>query len=170
MFTYKISKPRRKRSKGAAIVEMVVTLPVFLTFLFYIIQYGYTLNAFVTLSNIARDTARYAAVHGTPDAACYAVKSYGEGTSAPANFGSSTGVTVTPMYESSTSPVVWTSLSGCTSTSTGTSSKWTAKTPCRIKVEYDFSRRNLHFPFVWLPNYLNSVQPAYATMYVEPQQ
>jgi len=169
MFTYKISALGRRstRRKGAAVVELVVTLPVFLIFLFNIIQYGYTMNAFVTLSNVARDTARYAAVHGTPDGACYDVKHYGEATIGPAEQMGTGTITVTPQYLNGSA---WTDLSACTTGATGSNSKWTAKTPARIKVAYNFATRNLHLPFVWLPTNLNSSQNAYATMYVEPQQ
>jgi Flp pilus assembly protein TadG len=162
MFTYKMSLLRRQRprTKGAAIVEMVVTLPIFLTFLFYIIQYGYTVNAFVTLSNIARESARYAAVHGTETNACASVKSYGETT--VAQNGQMT-VTVTPQYLNGTT---WTDLTPCATSNWGA----VGKVPARVKVAYDFSKRNLHLPFVWLPTTLNSSQNAYAVMYVEPQQ
>jgi Flp pilus assembly protein TadG len=165
--THKLPNRRKSMRSGAAIVEMVAAVPLFCIMLFYIVQYGYTLNAFVTLSDIARETARYAAVHGTESGACGSVTSYGNTVAQSMGMGSSV-VTITGYtYDSAHS--TWNAISPCDSS---TNSNWgtAGKVPARVQVSYDFSRRNLHFPFVYLPNNLNSSQPAYATMYVEPQQ
>ncbi len=64
-------KPKRYRSRrGNALVESALTLSLFLTFLFSIFDFGWTLFFHQTLVHQARTGARYAAVNpGSLDAA-----------------------------------------------------------------------------------------------------
>src|SRR5579862_5873532 len=57
------SKPR---SRGQALVEFAIVLPVFLLVLFGLIEFGYMLYSQTTVSNAAREAARAAVVD--PDA------------------------------------------------------------------------------------------------------
>jgi Flp pilus assembly protein TadG len=57
------SKPR---SRGQALVEFAIVLPVFLLVLFGLIEFGYMLYSQMTVSNAAREAARAAVVD--PDA------------------------------------------------------------------------------------------------------
>jgi Flp pilus assembly protein TadG len=54
------------RSRGQALVEFAIVLPVFLLVLFGLIEFGYMLYSQMTVSNAAREAARAAVVD--PDA------------------------------------------------------------------------------------------------------
>jgi TadE-like protein len=57
-------KPKRYRSRrGSALVEAALTLTLFLTFLFSIYDFGWTLFLHQTLVHRARSGARYAAIN-----------------------------------------------------------------------------------------------------------
>jgi hypothetical protein len=54
----------RKRSRGQGLVEFALVLPIFLAMVFAIIDMGRVVWATDSLSNAAREGARYASVHG----------------------------------------------------------------------------------------------------------
>lgn len=54
---------KSRRRGGSVIVEFALVLPMLLILSMMIIQYGILLNATLTISNLARQGARFAAVH-----------------------------------------------------------------------------------------------------------
>ncbi|APX03146.1 TadE/TadG family type IV pilus assembly protein [Arthrobacter sp. QXT-31] len=58
-------RPRKPREKGAVAVEFAIILPVFLVLVFGIMEFGRAFNIQVSLSEAARESARYVAVHCT---------------------------------------------------------------------------------------------------------
>lgn len=65
-----LCKPLKKVSRqaprrGQALIEMALVVIVLLFLTLGLIQYGLIANARVTMANLAREGARYAAVHGT---------------------------------------------------------------------------------------------------------
>ena len=56
---------RRRRTRGAITLEFALTMPFLVWVLFGICEYGMALNTINTLTQLARDGARYAAVHAT---------------------------------------------------------------------------------------------------------
>lgn len=63
---------RRQVAWGQAIVETAVVITVLLAVTMFIIQFGLILNARITLTNLAREGARYAAIHGRETTTNYA--------------------------------------------------------------------------------------------------
>lgn len=61
------SYPTRRsiRRRGQALIEMALVVIVLLVLTLGLIQYGIIANTKVTMANLAREGARYAAVHGT---------------------------------------------------------------------------------------------------------
>lgn len=55
---------RGMRRRGQALIEMALVVIVLLVLTLGLIQYGLIANAKVTMANLAREGARYAAVHG----------------------------------------------------------------------------------------------------------
>jgi hypothetical protein len=55
---------RCRRTRGQALVEFSLVLPVFLALLFGMVDLGRVIWANVSLANAAREAARYAIVHG----------------------------------------------------------------------------------------------------------
>ncbi|MET4621495.1 Flp pilus assembly protein TadG [Arthrobacter sp. 2762] len=53
----------KKKERGAVAVEMAILLPLLLLILIGIVEFGRVLNVQVSLSEAAREGARYAAVH-----------------------------------------------------------------------------------------------------------
>ena len=51
-----------KRQRGQAVVEFAIVLPFFLLLVFGIIYFGFLFKDYITLSNVARSSAREAAV------------------------------------------------------------------------------------------------------------
>jgi Flp pilus assembly protein TadG len=56
---------RSMRRRGQALIEMALVVIVLLVLTLGLIQYGLIANTKVTMANLAREGARYAAVHGT---------------------------------------------------------------------------------------------------------
>ncbi|MGO4590806.1 TadE/TadG family type IV pilus assembly protein [Paenarthrobacter sp. 2TAF44] len=56
-------KTKKKNERGAVAVEMAILLPVLLLILIGVIEFGRALNVQVSLTQAAREGARYAAVH-----------------------------------------------------------------------------------------------------------
>jgi TadE-like protein len=54
----------RHRSHGQALLEFALVLPIFLTLLFLVVDFGRVVWATNSLANAAREGARYAIVHG----------------------------------------------------------------------------------------------------------
>lgn len=52
-----------RSERGAAALEFALILPVLLTVVFGIIEFGWTFNQQISLSNAARESARYMAIH-----------------------------------------------------------------------------------------------------------
>jgi Flp pilus assembly protein TadG len=61
-FQFPATKPEQR--KGTTIVEMAVILPVFLTFMFALIEFGHAFMCMATLTAAAKDAARYGAIEG----------------------------------------------------------------------------------------------------------
>ncbi len=55
---------RDARRSGATIVETAVVFPVFLTFLFAVIEFGHAFMCNATLTAAAKDGARFGSVDG----------------------------------------------------------------------------------------------------------
>lgn len=64
------TKPRQARgfSRGQAIVESAMTLILFLTLLFGVIEFGYAFYCYDQMSEAAKIATRYAIVHGATSA------------------------------------------------------------------------------------------------------
>lgn len=60
-----MSNRRSKSERGAVAVEFAIVLPVFLLLVLGIVEFGRAFNIQVSLSEAAREAARYAAVHCT---------------------------------------------------------------------------------------------------------
>jgi Flp pilus assembly protein TadG len=54
--------PVARGSRGQSLVEMALTLPLLLLLVFGIIEFGRILNAYIVVTNAAREGARYGAV------------------------------------------------------------------------------------------------------------
>lgn len=61
------TQPRARR-RGQTLLEFALVLPMLLILSLLLVQFGLILNATITLTNIAREGARYAAVHPSTDA------------------------------------------------------------------------------------------------------
>lgn len=59
---------RRHQRRAAAVVEMAVVLPILLTILFGIIEFGWTFMVYQNMTNAAREGCRVAALEGSTDA------------------------------------------------------------------------------------------------------
>ena len=57
-----------KRRRGAAVVEMAVVLPILLTILFGIIEFGWAFMIYQSITNAAREGCRVAVLQGASDA------------------------------------------------------------------------------------------------------
>jgi len=58
---------RRGDGRGQGLVEFALVIPMFLLMLFGVVDMGRVIWAFDSLSNAAREGARYASVHGAAD-------------------------------------------------------------------------------------------------------
>lgn len=56
---------RRSSERGAVAVEFALVLPVFILLVLGIVEFGRAFNIQVSLSEAARETARYAAIHSS---------------------------------------------------------------------------------------------------------
>jgi len=65
----------KKGQKGQALVEFALVLPLLLLLILLAVQFGFILNAYITLTHLSREGARYAAVHPQTD---QAIKDYME--------------------------------------------------------------------------------------------
>ena len=57
-----VSQRRRRRERGQSLVELALVIPVFFVLVFGIVDFGLGLKAWITITNSAREAARYAAV------------------------------------------------------------------------------------------------------------
>jgi len=62
---------RMNRKKATAVVEMAVVLPLLITLLFGIIEFGWTFMAYQTIVNAAREGCRVAVLQGATDTEIY---------------------------------------------------------------------------------------------------
>lgn len=58
-----LTKHRRGGRRGSTLVEFALILPILLTISMVMVQYGIILNAMISLTNLTREGARYAAIH-----------------------------------------------------------------------------------------------------------
>jgi len=72
MKTFKVA--RRRRVRGSVTIEFALTMPFLVWVLFGICEYSMALNTMNTITQLARDGARYAAVHATKSN-CYSASS-----------------------------------------------------------------------------------------------
>lgn len=61
------TRTRRRRSRAVAVVEMAVVLPLLLTILFGIIEFGWVFMVYTNMTNATRDACRLAVLEGTTD-------------------------------------------------------------------------------------------------------
>ena len=61
---HRISPDRRKRQRGSALVESGLTMIVFMTVIFGLMEFGRMVWAYNLVSHAAREGTRYALVHG----------------------------------------------------------------------------------------------------------
>src|SRR5688500_2434831 len=57
---FRVKKGRRER--GQSLVELALVIPIFFVLVFGIVDFGLGLKAWITITNSAREAARYAAV------------------------------------------------------------------------------------------------------------
>jgi len=57
----------KHKCKAAAVVEMAVVLPILLTILFGIIEFGWTFMVYQSITNAAREGCRVAVLEGSTD-------------------------------------------------------------------------------------------------------
>jgi len=60
-----VSEHRRRREKGAALVEGALVMLVFLALIFGLMDFGRMVWVYTTIANGAREATRYAMVNGT---------------------------------------------------------------------------------------------------------
>ncbi len=58
---------KKYKRKAAAVVEMAVVLPILLTILFGIIEFGWTFMVYQSITNAAREGCRVAVLEGSTD-------------------------------------------------------------------------------------------------------
>jgi len=58
---------KRRNRRAAAVVEMAVVLPVLLTILFGIIEFGWTFMVYQSITNAAREGCRVAVLEGSTE-------------------------------------------------------------------------------------------------------
>ncbi|MFA5866233.1 MAG: TadE family protein [Phycisphaerae bacterium] len=58
---------RTKKHRATAVVEMAVVLPILLTLLFGIIEFGWTFMVYQSITNAAREGCRVAVLEGATD-------------------------------------------------------------------------------------------------------
>lgn len=56
-------RPKSSKENGAVAVEFALVLPIFLMLVFGIVEFGRAYNMQVSLSEAARETSRYTAIH-----------------------------------------------------------------------------------------------------------
>ncbi len=71
----------RHRSRGQALVEIALVLPLFLLFLLGVVDFGRGIYTYAVISNGAREGARYAIVHGALSQSIDGLCGSGPGTS-----------------------------------------------------------------------------------------
>jgi len=64
MRTRRVTIDRREQHRGATLVETAIVFPVFLTFLFAVIEFGHAFMCNATLTAAAKDAARFGSVDG----------------------------------------------------------------------------------------------------------
>jgi Flp pilus assembly protein TadG len=97
-------KRRGRHQRGQSLVEFALVIPLFLVLVFGIIDFGLGLKSWITITNAAREGARYAAVtcgETTDDAAVIA-----KTEDAAADLSSDVDVTVTNCPGESTESVI----------------------------------------------------------------
>lgn len=62
MFNFQKSKSKARNEKGASAVEFALVLPIFVSIIFAIFQFGIAFNNWIALTHAAREGARLAAV------------------------------------------------------------------------------------------------------------
>jgi len=58
---------RLRREDGQALVEFVLLFPLLLTLVLMLVEFGFALNAYITVNNASAEAARYAAVGSPPN-------------------------------------------------------------------------------------------------------
>jgi Flp pilus assembly protein TadG len=110
------NKRRRARALGQAATEFAMVVPLALTILFAIVEFGLIVHAYTFASNSARDAVRYAIVHGST---------------------SSSPATSTDIQN-----FVWAEAAGIDTSkltiTTTPASNWTPGSPVKVQVTYAF--------------------------------
>jgi Flp pilus assembly protein TadG len=70
MFRNRFKRGIRKGEKGQSLAEFVMVLPIFLLLVFAIMDFGMGFSAWLTITNSAREGARFGAVRAPPGGAC----------------------------------------------------------------------------------------------------
>jgi Flp pilus assembly protein TadG len=66
-FSIENRKNKRHQLRAAAVVEMAVVLPILLTILFGIIEFGWTFMVYQNMTNATREGCRVAVLEGSTD-------------------------------------------------------------------------------------------------------
>ena len=138
--TFTLTRARRNRRRGSALIEFALIVILFLSMLVGMLQYGVYLNATNTLWNLSREGARYAAVQKSSNGgANQAIIDRVKEVAPPQINKSLLDVTVTPADNAARTP--------------GTS--------VTVTLSYDMSSK------LFVPTPLAKNYTTYSTMYVE---
>lgn len=88
------STPDANRSRGQALVEFAIVIPIFLLLLFAMLEFGFMLYSQMTVSNSAREAARAATVDPDPST----IQALAQGTV----LGTATGLTQSALTTTTT--------------------------------------------------------------------
>lgn len=94
------SRSRRQKFSGQALVEMALVVTILLFLSMGLIQFALISNARVTMTNLAREGARYGAVHALESGSDTAIKNYvvSVADSTPLSSLVANDVTISPAY------------------------------------------------------------------------
>jgi Flp pilus assembly protein TadG len=96
----RLSTAGKKRSRGQSLVEMAIVAPILIVVLAAIIDMGRAIDVFISITNAAREGARYGSLHPT-DPSTIALRTLNEANGSGVII---TGTTLTPANVSVTFP------------------------------------------------------------------
>ena len=96
--------PLRRRQRGSALAEFGLTLPLFLTMVFGIIEFGQAIWMYNTVCEAAREGARYAATHGTSSGSPATAKMVEDTIKSKTTWLDTTKLTVTTTWQPDNNP------------------------------------------------------------------
>lgn len=140
------------RRRASTLVETALVLPILLVLSMFIIQYGIFMNAAVSLTNLSREGARYAAVQPSTDAG---IKQR--------------------MKDVCPASLRWSDVSNAISISPSEGDSYRkvgSRQLITVEIEYDMKNKlflpaTLNFPFMGKITLFNSIYTAKAVMMIE---